>query len=136
MDPVAAIKIPILEGDLVLTRQVIIKSQRGISFVFTRGYIEAVMHDGRTTTERKEILYVKVREVHTGSDAEKAGIKVGDEVLEVNGKVPANYPGSVIDPFFASNSWPSPNAGTLESFQVIFKMKRGQHIYTATLESL
>ena len=136
IDPAATIGVDMLRSDLDLTRQVIIESKRGILFSFSRGYTEAVMHDGRTITERKEILYVKVKEVHTGSDAEKAGIKVGDEVLEINGKAPEHYLSSVIDPFFASNSWPSPNAGTLERVQIKFKMKRGQDIYIVTLKSL
>jgi hypothetical protein len=136
MDPAAAIGVATLQSDLVLTRQVIIESKRGILFAFSRGYTEVVMLDGKTHTERKEIFYVKVKEVSIGSDAEKAGIKVGDEVLEVNDKAPEYYPGSVIDLFFASNSWPSTNAGTLERVQIKFKMKRGQHIYTVALESL
>jgi S1-C subfamily serine protease len=116
IDPVATVETAILRHDLDLVRQVIIKEKRGISFKSARIY-------GKRP-EDPNVLQVNVIMVNPDSDAEKTGMQVGDEVLEVNGKEPY-LGGDVIAPFFAP-------AGD----QIKFKMKRGQSIYTATLKPL
>lgn len=116
VDPMAAIMIGDLRIDLVRTQQIVIKSNRGVFFVFKRIY-------GKTPDE-KDIVNVTAKEVHPNSDADKAGIKAGDEVLEINGKEPY-LAGDVVNPFFTS-----------EDDKITFKMKRGQDIYTVTLKPL
>jgi hypothetical protein len=122
---VDTVEIIFLKNDLNQTRQVIIKSKRGITFEAARLY-------GKGPND-PNVLLVKVKAVYPNSDAEKVGIKVGDEVIEVNDIVPY-LAHDVIDPFFVSKD--GTTEGGLEDVQVKFKMKRGQYIYTVTLKSL
>jgi len=122
IDPVSSVYIGIIKNDLILTRQAIIKHHRGI--VFATKWIYAEKPGGDNTFQ------VLVKRVLPDSDAEKAGIVAGDEVLSVNGKEPWGDE-SIMDPFFASDKESSE-----ENQPVTMKIKRGLYFYTFILHSL
>ncbi|MEI6609874.1 MAG: PDZ domain-containing protein [Deltaproteobacteria bacterium] len=96
-----------------------VKTQRG---VFFENYME---YPGEIGTA--PIMHIKVKSIAPKSEAEKAGIKAGDEVIMVNDKIVCEYydRSVIIQPFFSGEDKP-----------IKFTMRRDNYEYIATLNPL
>ena len=84
-----------------LIQEKMISKERGILF----DIIEEDPLPGMLQTSTPPNIHVKVKSICPQSDAEKAGLQSGDEIILVNGKTPM-YRNTILDLFFNKENEP------------------------------
>lgn len=92
-------------AELAKTQEKMIYIERGVSFENIIEYgTPKKQYDGQPA-DSGIILHIKVKSIKPQSDAEKAGLQVGDEIILINGESPSMW-NNIHDKFFKKENEP------------------------------